>query len=221
VVGGRGVEAQAGPPQSKTAYVVDRLREEIAAGVIVPGGAVRQIEIARRYGVSPTPVREALRILEAAGTISYVPNRGATVREMDPADSDDLYALRAEVEGFACGLAAERAGEELVARLTELVERLESADPATDQATMYDLNRAFHFEIFGAASSVVAQQVTSIWESFPPAVTVWGFKEIAEPLHRDHRDIIAALAAGDPDLARRRMTEHVLHARVLRRQHVG
>ena len=122
------------PPQSKTAYVVERLREEIAAGVIVAGAPLRQTEIASRYGVSPTPVREALRILEAAGTIVYSPNRGATVREMHPTDGDDLYRLRAEMEGFACELSVQRRGADLAPELELIVKQLEALDPARDHA---------------------------------------------------------------------------------------
>jgi DNA-binding GntR family transcriptional regulator len=214
-------EMRSGPPQSKTAYVVERLREEIAAGIILPGGALRQTEIATRYGVSPTPVREALRILESAGTIAYHPNRGATVREMDPVDGDDLYALRAEVEGFACRLGVERQDGTLVARLEDLAARLEAQDPATGQTQMYQLNRELHFALFAAGSQVVCQQVASLWQAFPPTVTVWGVPEIAERLNADHRQIIASVRKGDAELAGARMRAHVLNARKLRRKYIG
>ncbi len=209
------------PPQSKTAYVVERLREEIAAGVIVAGAPLRQTEIASRYGVSPTPVREALRILEAAGTIVYSPNRGATVREMHPTDGDDLYRLRAEMEGFACELSVQRRGADLAPELELIVKQLEALDPVRDPAEMYRLNRDLHLLIAGAGSQVVLQQVIGVWEAFPPTVTVWGFPKIAAALHRDHRRIIAAVRANDPALARQRMEEHVLNARRLRRKFVG
>ncbi|MPZ62847.1 MAG: FCD domain-containing protein [Propionibacteriales bacterium] len=221
MVDARQQEMRSGPPQSKTAYVVDRLREEIAAGIIVPGGALRQTQIAMRYGVSPTPVREALRILEAAGTISYAPNRGATVREMDPVDGDDLYSLRAEIEGFACRLGVERQDGTLATRLEELADRLEAEDPATGPAQRYQLNRDLHFLIFDAGSQVVSQQVASLWEAFTPAVTVWGVPQIAERLNADHRQIIKAVRKGDAELAGARMREHVLNARMLRRKYIG
>lgn len=221
VVDERPLAFRAGPPQSKTAYVVERLREEIATGLVIPGSALRQTEIAQRYGVSPTPVREALRILEAAGAIRYAPNRGATVREMAPDDADDLYHLRAEVEGFATRLAVERLDEALVPKLEELADQLEACDPATDQATMYQLNRELHFVIFETGSRMVSQQVSSIWEAFPPAVTVWGVAEIGKQLNQDHREIIAAIRGRDADLAQALMRDHVLHARELRRRHIG
>jgi DNA-binding GntR family transcriptional regulator len=214
-------EAVVGPPQSKTAYVVQRLRDDIAAGLIVPGAPLRQTEIASRYGVSPTPVREALRILEAAGTIVYSPNRGATVRDLEPAAADDLYLMRAELEGFAAELGTERRDETLVPTLTELADRLEALDPAKDQIEMYKLNRRLHFAIFEAASDVVATQIDSVWEMFAPVVTIWGYPEIAEALNCDHREIIAAIDAGDARRARKLMRAHVLNAARLRRKHVS
>src|SRR5690606_13609436 len=71
----------AGPPKSKGRYVLDRLREEIAEGVLSPGTALKQTDIAQRYGVSATPVREALRLLESEGQVAYVANRGAVVHD--------------------------------------------------------------------------------------------------------------------------------------------
>lgn len=209
------------PPQSKTVYVLERLREEIAAGVIIPGGALRQTEIAARYGVSPTPVREALRILEAAGTISYAPNRGATVREMSPGAADDLYLLRAELEGFATELGVARQDDTLVERLEDLQDRIEALDPDVDQVDMYKLNRRLHFMVFEAGSDVVATQVGNVWELFPPTVTIWGYREVARQLSADHRRIIAAIRTKDATLARKLMFEHVLNAAKLRREYVS
>ena len=93
---GGAAQGLTGPPLSKTEYVLQRLREDIASGVVVPGTSLRQSEIAARYGVSATPVREALRLLEAGGSISYAPHRGATVRELSPERVRDVYLLRAD-----------------------------------------------------------------------------------------------------------------------------
>ncbi|MGW3614024.1 GntR family transcriptional regulator [Micromonospora sp. NPDC005163] len=217
----RAAAVGARPPQSKTAYVVERLRQEIAAGVIVPGAALRQAEIAARYGVSPTPVREALRILEAAGTISYAPNRGATVREMAPGAADDLYLLRAELEAFATELGVTRQGPGLVEELREIADTIEGLDPEKDQAEMYRLNRRLHFAIFEAGSDIVANEVEGVWELFPPAVTIWGYPNITKELNADHRKIIEAVEAHDAPLARRLMREHILNAARLRRAYVS
>ena len=100
------------PPVSKTAYVLDRMRDDIAKGTILPGQPLKQTDLAARYGVSPTPVREALRLLEADGSISYSPHRGATVLEMDKSRVRDLYLLRAAMESLATRLAVERLTED-------------------------------------------------------------------------------------------------------------
>ncbi|WP_009949948.1 GntR family transcriptional regulator [Saccharopolyspora erythraea] len=96
------------PPQSRTAWVAERIREDVAAGTIQPGELIKQTVLAKRYGVSPTPVREALRMLEADGMIVYSTHKGATVREMTPETAADLYRLRAAVESVAAGMAVER-----------------------------------------------------------------------------------------------------------------
>lgn len=214
-------DAASRPPQSKTAYVVGRLRQDIATGVIAPGGSLRQTEIAASYGVSPTPVREALRILEAAGIIIYAPNRGATVRDLAPSAADDLYLLRAELEGFATELGVSRQDDTLVIRVQGFQSQLEAFDPAHDAAAMYEINRQLHFAFFEAGSELVAGQVLTVWEMFAPSVTIWGNPEIARHLNEDHQKIIEAAAARDPKLARKRMYDHVLNAARLRRLHVS
>lgn len=129
------------PPQSRVAYVVARLKEDLANGLIQPGEVIKQTVLAKRYGVSPTPVREALRALEADGTITYMPHRGASVREMAPDAAVDLYRMRASSEGTATEMAVERitpAGlAQIEAKHAELTEaRASGADAAKAGARM-------------------------------------------------------------------------------------
>lgn len=211
-----------GPPQSKTAYVVARLRREIAEGLIVPGEALRQTDIADRYGVSPTPVREALRTLEAAGAISYAPNRGATVREMSARRTDDLYLLRAELESFATGLGVERmTGTRLLDTVTDIQQRIRAMEPSRHGRELALLNRELHFAIYQVGSELVANHVASLWEAVPPTVTIWRFPDAAEQLNRGHDLLIEAIAAGDAELARRHAREHIELAARLRKAQPG
>lgn len=207
----------AGPPMSKTAYVLERLRTDIAEGLIVPGTALRQAEIAERYGVSATPVREALRLLEAAGTISYAPNRGATVREMSATRTDDLYLLRAEIEGLATALGVERMPEGTVEEVRAIQAELIEIDDPGDGRRLALLNRQLHFTIYEAGSPLIAAHVASLWSLFPPHVTIWSDREAAKALTADHEGIIAAMEARDPELARERAAAHILHAASLRK----
>jgi DNA-binding GntR family transcriptional regulator len=204
-----------GPPLSKTEYVLQRLREDIASGVVVPGTSLRQSEIAARYGVSATPVREALRLLEAGGTISYAPHRGATVRELSAERVKDVYLLRAEIEALATAVACERMTDEDFARIEAVHDEIRNYRGG-DGEELAVLNRKLHFSIYHAGSELIASHASSLWSLFPPRVTIWADPEAAAALAADHDGIIEALRSRDPKLAQSRARDHVLHAAALR-----
>jgi len=204
------------PPLSKTAYVLNRLREEIRSGAVVPGSTLRQVEIADRYGVSATPVREALRLLEAEGTISYVPHRGATVRELSPSHTEDVYLLRAEIEGLATAIAAERMKDSDMVGIRSLEAEIEELFERGDGHNMAVVNRRLHFAIYQAGSETFANHATTLWQLFPPRVTIWSDPATARALITDHAGILEALADRDAKLARERAAAHIFHAEELR-----
>lgn len=199
-----------GPPPSKTAYVLERLREDIRSGAINPGQPLRQTDLAQRYGVSPTPVREALRLLEADGAISYSPHKGATVAELSPGNVKDLYLLRAEVEGLATRLAVQRlpegAGDEIAATHRRLCE---TGSAGLDRAR---LNRELHFAIYRHGSPLVTEFVTTLWRPIPPQVTMWQDDDIATVFNAQHDKIVRAVLARDADGAARCMADHIMTA---------
>ncbi|WP_051579597.1 GntR family transcriptional regulator [Pseudonocardia acaciae] len=205
-----------GPPLSKTAYVLDRLRREIAEGTVHPGQSLRQVEVAKRYGVSPTPVREAFRLLEAEGTLAYEAHRGATVKDMSVPEVRDLYLLRSEIEGLATSLAVERMNDAALERIHTAHENLNSALESEDKSQLSLLNRALHFAIYDSGSSLVAVQAASLWSYIPPRITIWADPKNARSLAGDHARIIDAIERRDPYDARRCMAEHILHAAKLR-----
>ena len=94
-----------------------RIQAAILEGEYPAGTHLQQEELCRRFGVSRTPVREALRKLQAQHLVELVPNRGATVRSLSRDELGEIYALRAELEGFAAELAASRVGAEELAGL--------------------------------------------------------------------------------------------------------
>jgi DNA-binding GntR family transcriptional regulator len=205
-----------GPPLSKTEYVLQRLRQDIASGIVVPGTSLRQSEIAARYGVSATPVREALRLLEAGGSVSYAPHRGATVRELPPERVHDVYLLRAEIEGLATAIACDRMSDEELARAESVHEEIRSRMDVDGQELAV-LNRRLHFTIYHAGSELIASHASSLWSLFPPRVTIWADPDAARALAADHDGIIEALRARDSTLAQNRARDHVLHAARLRK----
>lgn len=203
-----------GPPASKTAYALERLRREIHDGVIRPGEALRQADLAKRYGISPTPVREALRLLEAEGAISYSPHRGATVSELTEQRVNDLYLLRATTEGLVARLAAERRTDEQLTEIVALHHRLRALteDGETSHEQLAAWNRELHLLIGSAGSPLIATQVMNLWHMFPTHATMWKEPKLTSCFLDQHDTIIAAIEAQDGATAAQVMEEHILTA---------
>jgi DNA-binding GntR family transcriptional regulator len=205
-------------PLSKTAYVLARLRQELANGDIHPGQQLRQGEIAERYGVSPTPVREALRLLEADGAIRYSPHRGATVTELSPRELRDLYLVRSSMEALLTRLAAERATPDQVADIRRRHEELAARIDGTPADELSRLNREFHLAILRLGSELITLTVvTPLWHGFlPPSKSQWRSHERNARFLEEHERIVGALEDGDADAAAKAMTSHLRTAMEMR-----
>ena len=202
----------AGPPLSKTEYVLERLREDIRSGEVNAGESLRQAELAERYGVSPTPVREALRLLEAEGAIHYSPHKGATVVEFSDQRIEDLYRLRAAVEGLATQLAVERIEDGVIEEVLEIHERIKDGLGNASGQDLSHWNREMHFAIYHRGSPLVTEHVTSLWKFLVPEVTLWSDPEVAAALVDQHDQVVHAIEAHDAEKAAELMVAHVLSA---------
>ena len=111
--------------QSDEAY--RRLIEEIRRGELLPGARLRETDLAVRLGISRTPVREAIRQLEADGLVVHLPRQGASIRSLDYAEIAELYEMRAVLEGTAARLAARSASDMELAELSALNEEFAAA----------------------------------------------------------------------------------------------
>jgi DNA-binding GntR family transcriptional regulator len=113
--------------------VVPTLREAIVGNLLKPGGRLTEVQLSRQLGVSRTPLREAFAQLEREGLVTIVPRVGAFVREVTPRDVDEIYTVRAALEGMAVELAAKNVTAVGRARLDDVVDamrvRLEANDP--------------------------------------------------------------------------------------------
>lgn len=206
------------PPQSRTEYVTSRIKADVANGVITPGELIKQTVLAKRYGVSPTPVREALRILEADGVITYAPHKGASVREMSPEGAADLYRLRAAAEREAAEMATSRMTPEFLAVIQEKFNELTDAiaDTETSPARLSILNKEFHFAIYAASSPLVVQYLEILWTRFTPPATVFVDRAATIKLHEEHKEILKAVISGDSKRAANLTASHILGAAKLR-----
>jgi DNA-binding GntR family transcriptional regulator len=210
-------------PTSLTDELVVRLENGILEGVYPPGTRLRQDELCERFGVSRTPVREALRNLQARNLVVVVPNRGAMVRIPSRTDAAEIYDIRAELEGYACGLAAAASTSQLlrelhtahgrVERLATRVARLGSASSAV-QLQLNRANREFHNTIHRAAGNGRLESVISQLErSFPTeyiAPAIADTDEFWDLNVAEHARIQDAIAGADEASARGLMRDHVL-----------
>ena len=204
--------APIGRPLSKADYVFQRLRQDLSSGSIRPGAQIRQGELSIRYGVSATPVREALRRLEAEGLIDYSPHHGATVNEMPQADLYALYRFRAEVEKLLVELAVERSDSEAIAKVHIKHEELSAKAEAGGTAEeLSQLNQEFHLALMRAGSAYIADRVIRpLWERvIPTSQSQWDNPDHVKTFLREHEEILRELDADNAKKAGQLMADHV------------
>ncbi|GAA4725231.1 GntR family transcriptional regulator [Phytohabitans rumicis] len=191
------------------------IRARIMSGDIPIGAQLRQAELAKTLGVSRTPVREALRQLQAGGLIEVVPNRGAVVRVPAPWEVREAYEVRAELEGLACVRAVDRISRDTLDELRATNELLRPGDAPPNPAS-HAANDRFHTLIHQIAGNErLAKVIREINEAFPRNVSALVLQD--NPRHRvdnfaEHARILDALAAEDAATARHEMQSHVLSA---------
>lgn len=200
-------------PTSKTQFVYDWLREEILSGSLRPGAKIRQQEVAKALGVSYTPVREAIRQLQATGLISYEPNRGNAVTSLDDDALQELYQLRGAVEGLGARLAVEQIGPSELQEIERVHRTMqEELDGAADPVALAAMSRDFHSLIVQAGGPlVVFPKLQEIWSHYPVprAQSLWTSVDEARRSVTAHDEILRALRDRDGDRAGRLMEGHI------------
>ncbi len=189
------------------ARVLAALRQEIVAGRLGPGDRLVERELADRFGVSRVPVREAIRALVAEGFVHFETPRRTVVRRLTPTDVAELFELREALEVYAAGLAATRAGRDGLAELEELLDRAAVATRAGDAETITDINTRFHDRILAMAGNSL---LISVMEPVDGRLR-WLTRQNEEwtQLLKEHRELYAAIASGDPARARAHALSHV------------
>jgi DNA-binding GntR family transcriptional regulator len=154
------------PPGTTQEHAVEWLRRAIVAGELRPGQRVAQEDVAERIGVSVAPVREALRVLEQEGQVTYRPRRGYFVTELRISDLEEIYALRAMLESHAARHALPAIDEDALDRIVVASMECAEAALAGDVAGELTANRRFHFAILEAAGQPQALRlIRLLWES--------------------------------------------------------
>jgi DNA-binding GntR family transcriptional regulator len=211
------VLVEGSPPVAQSASTVasEIIREAIVDGRLAPGRRLKEEEIARELGMSRTPVREALLLLQSEGLVESVPRRGATVRAYAVDDLDDVYELRAVLEGHAARRAATRVTPDDVRRLEESCRRFERLRAEDDLRDLVKENFFFHNVILDAADSERLRGLVRNVIEVPLVYKSYYWYSVEQKLISEHyhRQLTRALRVGDDERAELIMKEHVLEAR--------
>jgi len=198
--------------------VFDFLHQHIIEGKYPPGKWLRQEDIASQLKVSMTPVREALDLLVSAGLAERVPYRGVRVFQLSNAEIVDAYAMRLLLETTAARVAAATITQEQVQALSEIVEQMKSMVTLKEMSKARQLSRTFHFSIVEAAGNPLMRRVyETIANTFPDWMLYEAMFRHPEALettirleYKEHKAIVAALKAGNAELAAQRTAEHII-----------
>jgi DNA-binding GntR family transcriptional regulator len=201
-------------PRGEAAYRY--IRSAIQEGRLKPGDRLREIELAGQIGLSRTPIREALGRLQAEGLVVHDAMRGVVVAELDYSMVTELYYMREVLEGTAARLAAQHASEVEISILDELCQQYEAA--LGDEVALTACNRHFHETLYRCSHNrYLLNMVTVLHDALSLlGSTTLGSPERAVETLREHRDVVAAIHARDPDTAERALRVHIRTAQKVR-----
>lgn len=202
-------------PKALYQEVAERLRQRIFAHELTPGTWIDEQKLAEQYGISRTPLREALKVLASEGLVELKPRRGCYVTEVSHQDIDDIFPLMALLEGRCAADAINRATKTDIVALKAIHERLETAAKEGGIEAFFEANQAFHRQIQELANnrwmlSVIQDLRKVLKRSRMHSLSLEG--RLQQSLE-EHRSIMAAFEAGDAVRAEKAMHDHLLSGR--------
>ena len=200
---------EAAVSMTKTQAAFRQLRVAIEEGRLKPGDRLKATALQDELGMSPTPIREALRLLQAQGLVEHRPHHGMVVAEYPVEQIEEVYRLRLVLEPMATGLAAERATaeqlEEIRRRHDALREAVRAGDARVDAA---ELNAAWHRAVYEAASSRHLEEfIARLWGVLP-LEAIW-LDNRSDASIEEHERITAAVEGRDASKAAALVREHI------------
>lgn len=202
--------------QSLTTLVQREIERMIVGGELGAGAKLSENAIAVKLGVSRGPVREALRALEPTGLVRVEKNRGVFVRQISLAEANEIYEVRAALDGLIGRLAAERIQPAQLARLREIVKRMHSVGRMHDASAYFPLNIEFHDVLAEAAGN---RALLLNYRRIVNELNLYRRETLTRNAENidistgDHESIVNAIAARDAARAERLLFEHVINSR--------
>lgn len=194
--------------------VENALRDAIVSGTLVPGQRLTERELVEMSGASRTLVREALRQLEAEKLIAVTPNKGAVVRELTPAEANEIYAVRAVLEGLAARQFTEAGDPAAIARLREAAAAAISAYERDDLAAALEWHNAFYDVLFEGAANETLRHILGTLHTRILRWRAMGLMHASRSPQRSRetvsglKSIVAAIRSGNADAAERATRVH-------------
>lgn len=208
---------------TKAQFAAEAIRLRIRSGELRPGSRLDLDALGGQLDMSATPIREALRSLEAEGLVINAPHRGIHVAEFSPGDAAELYDLRAHLESYATRLAVARLTSAEVEDLESLATLHREALARDDTVAADRHNEEWHFTIYRASSRHTAQLVefiSRLWNVFP-WTTAWMVRGRGQRSVHEHERIMAAIRSQDAEGAATMMAEHIVAGKQLVIEHLA
>lgn len=191
--------------------VADKLREQIYQHELSPGDAIDEMALCERFGISRTPLREALKVLNSEGLIELIPRRGSFVRSMDVEELNELFPVMVVLEGLCAREAVENCEAGDFEKLEKMHDKLENFVKTGDVDSYYEQNFVFHQAVQDLSGNKWLQRVIGDLRKVlrlarHMQLTIPGRLEASL---EEHRHIMEAFSKNDPDLADQNMQNHL------------
>ena len=207
---GTATSRRARPAQSLTAKIYERLRAEILSCALPPGAEISETELAVRFEVSKTPVREALATLRTEGLVRTFPRRGYQIVPITFSDMNELFDVRTILEAGAAELAARRITDAELDQLTRLADVVYDRSEQPSLKRFIQANKDFHAAIAQASGNerlyqMLVKQIDELERFFYLGARL---RDVNKETQDDHQEIVQVLRARDPAAARAIMIKH-------------
>ena len=208
---GRGVRSAEKRFKSLTKLLIEKLKEAIVSGKLVPGEPIAETQLAASLKVGPAPLREALRALEVEGYVTFRPDNEVVVSKPSREEIEDYYTIAGALEGLAARLAVERARPAEIERLRELHQALKEACQKRDVLRYFDARNEFHRLIADIARN---ERLYRLLEQLRQELQKTRTLSLRLPQRldysmRDHDQILDAFLKRNPELAAGAMARHL------------
>lgn len=195
--------------------VAERLRQRIFAHDLTPGDWIDEQKLAEQYGISRTPLREALKVLAAEGLVDLKPRRGCYVTEISRQDIDDIFPLMAMLEGRCAFIAVQLAKPADIRDLKAIHDKLELAAKENRIDAFFEANQEFHRRIQELTNN---RWLLSVIQDLRKVLKLSRLHSLSlegrlQQSLEEHRVIMAAFEAGDAEQAEKSMHDHLLYGR--------